>query len=110
MRARDLVDALLELSIVGSFSRPGYLARRRLYEWTDPIAGALAGKTVLITEMINRVATQFGGVSVFAVQLATAAGVRVIGTSSSDAKLDRLVYDILQLQLSKHAIILELTY
>ena len=28
--------------------------------------GAGVGKTVLITEMINRVATQFGGVSVFA--------------------------------------------
>ena len=31
-----------------------------------------------------------GGVSVFALQLAAAAGVRVIATSSSDAKLDRL--------------------
>jgi len=49
MPARDLVDALLELSIVGSFSRPGYAVRRWLYDWSDPAPGALAGRTVLIT-------------------------------------------------------------
>jgi dehydrogenase/reductase SDR family member 12 len=49
MRARDLVDALLELSIVASFSRPGFLIRRRLYSWSEPAPDALAGRTVLIT-------------------------------------------------------------
>lgn len=49
MRARDVVDGLLELSIVGSFSRPGYVARRRLYGWSDPAPDALAGRTALIT-------------------------------------------------------------
>jgi len=41
-----------------------------------------AGETVLILGT--------GGVSIFALQLARAAGARVIGTSSSDAKLDRI--------------------
>jgi NAD(P)-dependent dehydrogenase (short-subunit alcohol dehydrogenase family) len=49
MPARDLVDALLELSIVGSFSRPGFVVRRWLYGWDDPAPDALAGRTVLIT-------------------------------------------------------------
>ncbi len=49
MRAPDLVDALLELSIVGSFSRIGYVVRGRLFDWADPASDALHGKTVLIT-------------------------------------------------------------
>mgnify|MGYP001814802425 FL=1 len=49
MRARDIVDGLLELTIAGSFSRLGYVARRRLYGWADPAPDALAGRTVLIT-------------------------------------------------------------
>ncbi len=43
------VDALLELSIVGSFSRLGPAVRRRLGGWTNPPAESLAGRTVLIT-------------------------------------------------------------
>ena len=44
-----IVDAALELSVVGSFSRIGPSVRRRLDGWTDPPAGSLAGRTVLIT-------------------------------------------------------------
>ncbi|MBA2718575.1 MAG: SDR family NAD(P)-dependent oxidoreductase [Chloroflexi bacterium] len=43
------VDAALELSVVGSFSRIGPSIRRRLFAWTDPPTGGLAGRTVLIT-------------------------------------------------------------
>ncbi len=49
MRARDLIDGLLELTIAGSFSTFGYVVRRRLYGWDDPPPGALVGRTVLIT-------------------------------------------------------------
>ena len=49
MRARDALDWLLELSIVGSFSRGGYVVRQRLYAWDEPARDALAGRTVLIT-------------------------------------------------------------
>ena len=49
MWLRDLVDGLLELSVVGSFSRPGYRLRRRLFGWSAPSSGSLDGKTVLIT-------------------------------------------------------------
>ena len=44
-----LIDDLLELSIVGSFSRIGITARRRLFDWSDPPADALRGRTALVT-------------------------------------------------------------
>src|SRR5437762_227697 len=46
------------------------------------IGGALAGSTVLVLGT--------GGVSILALQLARAAGARVIATSSSDEKLERV--------------------
>lgn len=49
MGLRELVDDLLEISVVGSFSRPGYRARKALFEWSPPEADALAGRTVLVT-------------------------------------------------------------
>ena len=45
----DAVDWLLELSVVGSFSRIGIAVRRRLNAWSDPPGDALIGRTVLIT-------------------------------------------------------------
>jgi len=49
MIIRDLIDDLLEISVVGSFSSPGYAARRALYGWQDPGPDALRGRTVAIT-------------------------------------------------------------
>ena len=46
---RRLVDAALEISVVGSFSRIGPAIRRRLDRWTAPPSTALAGRTVLVT-------------------------------------------------------------
>ena len=42
-------DALLELSIVGSFSAPGFAARSRLFDLRPMPHDALRGRTVLIT-------------------------------------------------------------
>jgi NAD(P)-dependent dehydrogenase (short-subunit alcohol dehydrogenase family) len=44
-----LVDGLLELAIVPSFSRLGPAIRRRVFAWSDPTPGTLAGRTVVIT-------------------------------------------------------------
>jgi NAD(P)-dependent dehydrogenase (short-subunit alcohol dehydrogenase family) len=44
-----LLDDALEITILGSFSRPGYLLRRRVWGWTDPPPAALAGRTALVT-------------------------------------------------------------
>jgi dehydrogenase/reductase SDR family member 12 len=46
---RDLIDAALELTVIGSFSDIGYAVRHRLYDWDDPPPGVLKGRTVLIT-------------------------------------------------------------
>jgi NAD(P)-dependent dehydrogenase (short-subunit alcohol dehydrogenase family) len=46
---RALLDAGLEISIVGSFTRIGPAIRRRLFGWSSPPAGAMAGRTVLVT-------------------------------------------------------------
>ena len=45
----DAVDLLLEATVAGSFSRLGYEVRRRLEDWEDPPAGALAGRRILLT-------------------------------------------------------------
>jgi dehydrogenase/reductase SDR family member 12 len=49
MNARTLIDDLLEITVIGSFTRIGSAARRRLFGWSDPPAGALAGRSVLVT-------------------------------------------------------------
>ncbi len=45
----EVVDAVLELTVVGSFSQVGYRARRQLFDWTDPEPGTLTDHTVLVT-------------------------------------------------------------
>jgi NAD(P)-dependent dehydrogenase (short-subunit alcohol dehydrogenase family) len=45
----DAIDTLLELTVVGSFSRIGPAVRRRLDDWTDPPRNALAGRTAVVT-------------------------------------------------------------
>ncbi len=42
-------DAVLELSVVGSFSRIGLRARRRLFGWDDPQADAGRGRVAVVT-------------------------------------------------------------
>ena len=44
-----IVDGLLELSIVGSFSRLGPAVRRRLFDWQPVADWRLDGRTVLVT-------------------------------------------------------------
>ncbi len=45
----SLVDAALEVSVIGSFTRVGSAIRRRLFGWEAPSTGALAGRTILVT-------------------------------------------------------------
>ena len=49
MNLRDVIDAALEVSVVGSYSRIGPAIRGRLYSWTPPSPDVLAGRTILIT-------------------------------------------------------------
>jgi dehydrogenase/reductase SDR family member 12 len=49
MDHRDVIDGLLELAVIPSFSVIGARVRRRLWGWSDPAPDALAGRTVLVT-------------------------------------------------------------
>src|SRR5687768_15046422 len=49
MKIQHLIDDALEIAVVPSFTRIGYAVRRHLFRWTPPPAGALRGRTVLIT-------------------------------------------------------------
>ncbi|MDO8284404.1 MAG: SDR family NAD(P)-dependent oxidoreductase, partial [Rhodoferax sp.] len=46
---RALLDDLLELLVVPSFTRFGYLTRQRLFDWEPAESWSLAGRTVVIT-------------------------------------------------------------
>ena len=48
-KAADVVDALLEASVVGSFTRVGPAVRKRLDGWTEPKGEPLVGRVVVIT-------------------------------------------------------------
>jgi dehydrogenase/reductase SDR family protein 12 len=80
MDPRVVIDAVLELSVVGSFSRPGYEIRRRLYGWEPPNPDALRGRTVAITGPTS------GLGRAAAVSLA-AAGARVLLVGRSEERL-----------------------
>jgi NAD(P)-dependent dehydrogenase (short-subunit alcohol dehydrogenase family) len=47
--ARILVDEILEVLVVPSFTRIGYRIRSRLFRWTDPETLSMAGRTVVLT-------------------------------------------------------------
>jgi NAD(P)-dependent dehydrogenase (short-subunit alcohol dehydrogenase family) len=77
---RDLIDDLLEVSVVGSFSALGYEARRRLFGWTGPPADALAGRTVLLTGPTS-------GLGRRAADELAALGARLVLVGRSEARL-----------------------
>ncbi len=83
MDSRVLIDGALELSIVGSFSRPGYHLRRRLFDWSSPARGALVGKTVLITGPTS-------GLGRATADAIADLGARVVLVSRSRDKLERV--------------------
>ena len=49
MNIAQAIDAIVELSVVASFTRLGPAIRRRLFGWVDPEPGALVGRTALVT-------------------------------------------------------------
>jgi NAD(P)-dependent dehydrogenase (short-subunit alcohol dehydrogenase family) len=48
-RAANLVDWTLEASVAGSFTRIGYLVRRRLFDWAPLQSFRLDGKAAIVT-------------------------------------------------------------
>ncbi len=82
MDPRVWLDTALEISVVGSFSRVGYRTRRRMFAWHDPVPGALAGKTALVTGPTS-------GLGAAAADALARLGARVILVGRSEARLER---------------------
>jgi NAD(P)-dependent dehydrogenase (short-subunit alcohol dehydrogenase family) len=78
---RALIDDLLEITVVGSFSSIGYRARRALFDWAPTASDALEGRTALITGPTSGLGRQAAG------ELA-AAGARVVLVGRSQERLD----------------------
>jgi dehydrogenase/reductase SDR family member 12 len=80
MNPAAVVDDLLEITVIGSFSRIGYAVRRRLFGWAMPRPGALAGRTVLLTGVTS-------GLGREAADRLAALGARLILAGRDEAKV-----------------------
>jgi NAD(P)-dependent dehydrogenase (short-subunit alcohol dehydrogenase family) len=85
----NLVDAALEVSVVGSFSRIGPSIRRRLGKWQAPNADALAGQTALVTGPTSGL----GRATAFAL---AACGARLVLAGRDEEKLEQLRRELAQ--------------
>jgi dehydrogenase/reductase SDR family protein 12 len=80
MHLAAVIDDLLEITVIGSFSRLGYDVRRRLFGWRQLQPGATAGQTVLLTGATSGLGREAAG------ELARL-GARVILAGRDEAKL-----------------------
>lgn len=87
--AADLIDYTLELSVLGSFSRIGLLARSRLHNWQDPANDALRGRVAIVTGPTSGIGR------VVAEELAEL-GARVVLVARNPDKLEALRSDLIE--------------
>jgi dehydrogenase/reductase SDR family protein 12 len=79
---RGVVDGALEASVVGSFTRLGYTARRRLYGWTPLDQLRLDGRTAVVTGATSGLGLETAG-------LLASMGARVCVVGRDDERTER---------------------
>jgi len=84
-----LVDAVLEISVIGSFSRIGPSVRGRLFGWEAPSRGVLTGRTAVVTGPTS-------GLGRAAVDALAALGARIVLVGRSEERLGRLRDELVQ--------------
>jgi NAD(P)-dependent dehydrogenase (short-subunit alcohol dehydrogenase family) len=84
-----LIDQLLEITVVGSFSRIGFDVRSRLFAWPAPTAEALAGRTILLTGATS-------GLGREAARQLAVLGARVVLLGRDEAKLAAVRDDLVR--------------
>ncbi|MCJ7710377.1 MAG: SDR family NAD(P)-dependent oxidoreductase [Chloroflexi bacterium] len=80
---KPLIDAALEISWIGSFTRIGPSVRSRIFGWEAPPEGALIGRTALVTGPTSGLGRAATG------ELA-ALGARIVLVGRSEERLGRL--------------------
>jgi len=85
----QLIDAALEVSWIGSFTRIGPSVRARLFGWESPSADSLAGRTVLVTGPTS-------GLGRAATRELAALGARIVLVGRSEERLGRLRDELVQ--------------
>ncbi len=83
MDPRNLLDWALELTVVGSFGRPGLVLRRRLFGWDSPAPKSMSGRTVLVTGPTS-------GLGRAAAEALAALGARIVLVGRSPERLATL--------------------
>ena len=84
---RDLVDGLLELAVVPSFSALGPRLRGRLWGWTAPDPDALRGRTAVVTGAT-------GGLGRATAHALAGLGARVVLVGRDAGRLEQLAADL----------------
>ena len=82
-RLADLADGALELPVAPSFTKLGYLARRRIDDWRDLATYGLAGRTVVVTGATS-------GLGMEAARQMATMGARVVIVGRNPDKTDRV--------------------
>lgn len=106
------LDALLEVSVVASFSRLGPVIRRRLFRWREPDWSHLTGRVAVVTGATSglgrEIATDFAraGAHVVLVARDAARAQRVrdeIAAASSNPEISVVIADVGDLESVRHA-------
>jgi dehydrogenase/reductase SDR family member 12 len=87
MTVRNVADRLIEIPIVTSFTKLGYLARRQLAEWDDPANTDLAGHLIAITGPTSGLGAQ-------AARELASMNASLILIARSESKLSELVAEL----------------